>query len=166
MPVIWTLFPNSEIDPCLCPRALATPPCYGLTRCVLVTERGSPSSPCVSICSLHIHSQAHSPPHNSPTCQRHGSHLEGVENGKHVLEGHGLLVDSKHAKDPRGSQDGQQHGHSFCCQPEREMGMATLGGGRTRMGPEARALDARLLRGADIGPAGSESGLPTAGDLG
>lgn len=35
--------------------------------------------------------------------------LGGVEDGEHILEDHGLSVNSEHPKDPRGSQDGQQH---------------------------------------------------------
>ena len=43
-----------SMDPCLCPRALATPPCYGLTRCVLVTERGVSLQPlCVNLLLAH-----------------------------------------------------------------------------------------------------------------
>lgn len=46
-----------------------------------------------------------------------GAHLQGVEDGKRVLEDHRLAVDSQHSEDPGGAQDGQQHGHCLRCQP-------------------------------------------------
>lgn len=96
--------PHLHRDPgvphrCLGPRA---PPGFGLTG-VCREQREGVLQPLPR-------------PPGVPWC----AHLQGVEQGEHVLEDHRLPVDGQHAEDPRGPQDGQQHGHGLGRQPERE----------------------------------------------